>query len=340
MYLLKGAFLAFYWRLFSRVQSRFVYLLYGTTGFVIITYIITLTIHFTWCIPVHRNWTIPLSEFPGTSSIDNLTTLTVGSFLNITTDLMILILPLLIVQSFNMKRREKYGLSFIFAVGIMCVTASVVRYYKLYLPFDHLPVSIDGVRVSILWSTIEITTGMIAFCLPGFRMVLFRAYKRGRDTIRKKHWSIALSPAAEGIGSSDSQHPSTGSSGGKAKKKNLPRHPNTLLTADFVTLHTTISRADVGDPERGTVGYLPNALTSEGNSNAQIIAGVLLEGNYSSPDNPGGCDTTKQSSAYYSSPLPPPTSLKEDCEEYVLMPMQRVYDPSAARTGSRVNLRP
>ncbi|RPB18358.1 hypothetical protein L211DRAFT_815638 [Terfezia boudieri ATCC MYA-4762] len=255
LWLLKGAFLVFYWQLFSMVQSRLVYLLYGTTGFVVITYIIILTIHFTWCTPVYRNWTIPLSEFPGTSSINNLATLTIGSMLNIATDLMILILPLLIVKSFNLKRKEKYGLCFIFAMGIMCVTASVVRYYMLYLPFEYPPVTIDGVRVALLCGTLEMMTGMIAFCLPSFRMILYRAIK---NTIHHKPRPIALSHVPGGNGSY-CEPPNTGSSREKSKKKGLPRHPNTLLTADFLTHHTS-SREDKEDPERGTIVSPPNTL--------------------------------------------------------------------------------
>jgi len=287
---------------------------------------------------------MPLSEFPGTSSIDNLTTLTIGSFLNVATDLMIIILPLLVVQSFNLKRREKLGLCFIFAVGIMCVTASVVRYYKLYHPFNNLPASTEGVRVALLWSTVEITTGMIAFSLPSFRIVLFRAIKRGRDTICKKHRTITLPHVTGGNGPSDSKHPSTGNSREKAKKKDLPRHPNTLLTADFVTLHTTMSREDKGDPEQDTIMYPPKTLRCEGGGDVHLTIGVHPEGNYSSPDKSGEFNTIKQNPTYYRFPLPPPASFEEHSEEhseeYVLMPMQRAYDSSTARTGSRENLRP
>ena len=349
--------------MFSRVQSPLVYLLYGTTVVVIITYIIVLTIHFTWCTPVHRNWTVSLQEFPGTSSIDNLTTLTVGSFLNVATDLMILILPLLIVKSFNLKQREKWGLCFIFAVGVMCVTASVVRYYKMYVPFDHPPATVEGARVAFLWSTIEVTTGFIAFCLPSFRLVLFRAIKRGRDTIRNKHRSAAL-PHVAGTystkGYSNSKHPSIDSSGAKSKKKSLPRHPNTLLTTDFATLHPTMSREDNRDPrERGSIMYPPNALASGSGGGDAHIDIVYPEVNYSSPDKVNGiqvtncatslpedCDTAKKNTTYYRFPVPPSTPFAavsdagEHGDEYVLMPMQRAYDPSAVRAGSQENLRP
>lgn len=338
LWLLKSAFLAFYWRLFARVQWRFLYLLYGTTVVVAITYIIVLTIHFTWCTPVHRNWTIPLEEFPGTSSIDNLTTLTVGSFLNIATDLMILILPLLVIQSFKLRRREKLGLCFVFTMGIMCVTASVVRYYKMYIPFDHPSATMEGVRVAFLWSTIEVTTGFIAFCLPSLRLVLFRTVKRGRDMIRNKHRSAMSLPVAKECSSggySNSKHPNTGSSGAKSKRKNLPRHPNSLLTADFVTVHRSMNQGDKGDAmewDSSVYSHGPNGIWAT-NTTATSTSAARE------------CDTTKQDSTSYRSPSPPTPSAatstaKEHGEEYILMPMERAYHPLATHTGSRESLRP
>lgn len=182
-----------------------------------------------------------LEEFPQTSSIDSLVTLTIGSFLNITTDLVILILPLLTIQSFNLRRREKLGLCFIFSVGIMSVVASVVRYVVMYLPFRHPPATMQGVRVSFLWSTLEMLTGFTAFCLPSFRVFLFKAFSKGGKSVTSgrsrqkagRHHDEGYS--SEGYSDPKNQRPPE-RPGGKPKRKNLPRHPNSLLTADFVAL--------------------------------------------------------------------------------------------------------
>ncbi|KAF8429295.1 hypothetical protein EV426DRAFT_703090 [Tirmania nivea] len=289
LWLLKGAFLAFYWRLFFRVQSRLIYLLYGTTVVVIITYIITLTIHFTWCTPVYLNWTTSLADFHGTGSIDNVTTLTIGSFLNVATDIMIFILPLLIVQSFNLKRRERWGLCFIFAVGTLSITASVVRYYELYAPFGHPLASIKDVWVALLWSTVEIMAGFIAFCLPSFRIVLFRAIRRWRDSNHSKSRSNTLPHVEGGHGLANVNHLSTGFSGAKSEGRNLPRH-HTSLTADIINPHTNMSRETKGQPTEGV--HPPNALTCEGDDDIQICSEIASEGNYSFSDEPNNIPVT------------------------------------------------
>ena len=233
-----------------------------------------ITVHFTWCTPVHRNWTMPLEEFPHTSSMDSVVTLTIGSFLNITTDLVILVLPLLIIQSFNLQRREKLGLCFIFLVGIMSVAASVVRYVVMYIPFQHPPATMQGARVSFFWSTLEVLTGFVAFCLPSFRVVLFKAFSKGRTSSGGKQKASLKGYSSEGHSDPKNQNSPT-RLGGRPKKKNLPRHPNSLLTADFVALDSLRSM----DEEAALVGqhsvvHLPITVPRDTSESLQIQSGI------------------------------------------------------------------
>ncbi|KAF8467400.1 hypothetical protein BDZ91DRAFT_762839 [Kalaharituber pfeilii] len=290
LWLLKGAFLAFYWRLFCRVQSRFVYLLYGTSFLCCVTYIIVITIHFTWCTPVHRNWTSTLEEFPRISSINSLTTLTIGSFLNIGTDIMIIILPLLIIRTYNLQRKEVFGLCFIFTVGIMCITASIVRYVVMYTPYKSPPATMEGVRTAFFWTTLEIVTGFIAFCLPSFRIIFLDLVKRGRSVLSKGHPSgLGNSSYSKGSKNSiDYKKSGNGTSGSKGRKKPLPRHPNTLLTEDFITLNT-LGGNDLDEElaifqTRAKSPSLPTAAVTRDN-NAPAHVGIIPEPHNEEPPN-------------------------------------------------------
>ncbi|KAI5811300.1 hypothetical protein DFH27DRAFT_20296 [Peziza echinospora] len=255
LWLLKGAFLAFYWRLFARTKTRFLYLLLISSIVTFITYVIVITIHFTWTNPASSNWTSSLEDFPKISSMNSLTTLTIGSFLNIGTDLMILLLPLLIIRSYNLKRREKIGLTFTFAVGTFSVAASVVRYVILYQPYKYPPATLSGLRQAYFWSTLEVVTGLFAFSLLSFRPVLMRALKKGKKKVAERHSRLSRS-----TGHADSSNKecnimseSKASSafggidlelGGEGKRGKRPaKHPSALLTEDMISLtDTTKSR--------------------------------------------------------------------------------------------------
>lgn len=56
LWVLKGAFIAFYWGLFSKVQTRLRYLLYGTIVAVAGTFVALVVMYLCWCTPIERNW--------------------------------------------------------------------------------------------------------------------------------------------------------------------------------------------------------------------------------------------------------------------------------------------
>lgn len=175
---------------------------------------------------------------------------------------------------------------FVFVVGIMCVTASVVRYVIMYIPFKSPPATMQGVRVSFLWSSLEVLTGFIAFCLPSFRLVFLRAIKRGKETCSNKRRSTGKNAGGYSSGGlSDSKHPSIGSTGARSKKKSLPRHPNTLLTEDFVTLNTIQSGDEEAQTfERNSIAYPPVAVTGDGGGWQSTHIGVSPERDLSQSD--------------------------------------------------------
>ena len=347
MWLLKGAFLAFYWCLFSRIDSRFIYLLYVASAITVSTFIVVITIHFAWCLPVHRNWTSTLEEFAEISSINSLTTLTIGTFLNVFTDFIILLLPLLIIKSFNLKRREILGLCFIFFLGLFCVAASVIRYVVMYIPYKYPPATMGGVREAFLWSTVELVVGLIAFCLPSFRAVLWDAFQRKRA---KRPPPLAGSGSI--VGDSDPKGTSSGRS--RNRKKRLPRHPSSLSTIDFVTtlnasrdeemsldqLTSRYSDAEEYKPVQGNSQGMARSPTTTATTTTTTTHFPPPQGDAQAalnyyPQLPSSTNNSRHGSL---NQIRPPQHLytrsydfQADIQqnEYPLAPIQRIYDPEA-----------
>ncbi|MCJ1305691.1 hypothetical protein MMC08_008507 [Hypocenomyce scalaris] len=80
-------------------------------------------------------------------------------------DFLILALPMPLIRSLHLPRRQKYGLIIVFALGgFVCVT-SILRMTTL----DPASKSADqtyGTLISTTWTTVEADTGIICACLP------------------------------------------------------------------------------------------------------------------------------------------------------------------------------
>ncbi|PGH04418.1 hypothetical protein AJ80_08529 [Polytolypa hystricis UAMH7299] len=90
---------------------------------------------------------------------------------NIVTDIVILILPLPVIQTLRLPKRQKYGLMLIFTLGIFVCATSIIRMTTLNLSSRSLDQS-AGTLVSTLWTIVEANTAIICACLPMIRCTL------------------------------------------------------------------------------------------------------------------------------------------------------------------------
>lgn len=56
LWVLKAAFLALFWGLFQKLNSRIRYYLYAAIGITIVTFITMITTVLAWCHPIQNNW--------------------------------------------------------------------------------------------------------------------------------------------------------------------------------------------------------------------------------------------------------------------------------------------
>ena len=92
--------------------------------------------------------------------------------------------PLLVIRSYKLQRSERYAFAFIYVIGGLSPLASVLRYTCIRMGYVYNPAAlVKGVEVNFgadtvtldemikFWTTLECTTGIIAFCLPSLRRV-------------------------------------------------------------------------------------------------------------------------------------------------------------------------
>ncbi|PGH02044.1 hypothetical protein GX51_04856 [Blastomyces parvus] len=108
-----------------------------------------------------------------------------GSFASdITTDLLIMILPVRLILNLRISRARKIAAAALFSVGVLCMIASIIRLVQIG---SKTGVHNPNVQWISLWGSVEATTAIIVGCLPTFRF------------LRKTSSSNTPSPANKGL---------------------------------------------------------------------------------------------------------------------------------------------
>ncbi|KAF4448383.1 hypothetical protein F53441_8191 [Fusarium austroafricanum] len=96
--------------------------------------------------------------------------------LDVTTDLMIMALPITVLPSLQLDKKKKIGLGIAFSLGIIIIAVAVVRMSQI----------IDGNRVDIIglaiWGAVETATALIVGSLPALKGLLTRGIKKYTST--------------------------------------------------------------------------------------------------------------------------------------------------------------
>ncbi|KAJ4352323.1 uncharacterized protein N0V89_007671 [Didymosphaeria variabile] len=191
----KAAFLAFYYSIFSSQGTRTQIGLAAACIFTAATFLLHMFLIAFWCTPISLNWSPPPGEHL-CSAVHSMSSVTVSTFTNITTDLVILSIPISTLLASKLNRTQRAGLAFVFLMGSVSILAALVRFICLKLvqstPRASITHTID------VWALVEIVSSILAVCLPSLRTFMRR---RG---LRRPDGAIRLvSQPSSGVNSMD-----------------------------------------------------------------------------------------------------------------------------------------
>ncbi|KAH7398470.1 hypothetical protein BKA66DRAFT_453184 [Pyrenochaeta sp. MPI-SDFR-AT-0127] len=179
----KAAFLAFYYSIFSLQGRRTRIALFSACLFTLATFLTHMFLIAFWCSPVSSNWSPP----PGQSlcsAVHSMESVTISTFTNIATDLVILSIPISTLMKANLGKSERAGLVFIFFMGSVSVLAALIRFICLKLvqstPRASITHTID------VWALVEIVSSILAVCLPSLRMFVRRHGRSGHAKLASR----------------------------------------------------------------------------------------------------------------------------------------------------------
>lgn len=101
---------------------------------------------------------------------------------DILTDIMIMLLPLRLIPTLQVNRRQKIGLAGVFCVGIMVIAAAIARLTQIIGQARTDPVGLA------VWGIVESSVSVIVGSLPALKSLLSRTMER---TLRQGHTPYA-----------------------------------------------------------------------------------------------------------------------------------------------------
>ncbi|KAH7350484.1 hypothetical protein BKA66DRAFT_516356 [Pyrenochaeta sp. MPI-SDFR-AT-0127] len=120
------------------------------------------------CVPIHAFWTREAAR-----CINQFAMWFTNAAINILTDFAIIILPIPVIRSLNLGRRQKTALIAIFAVGGFVCIVSILRLQSLVAISNSLDPTYDNPPAAT-WSSVETNVGIICSCLPLLRPLVNR----------------------------------------------------------------------------------------------------------------------------------------------------------------------
>ncbi|KAI1272085.1 hypothetical protein F5Y07DRAFT_313446 [Xylaria sp. FL0933] len=186
----KFALIAFFANVMRLMDTRVARLF---LGFAVIyttsTFVLHITLLTRWCDPVSKNWNI---DGELCSAVHDIRSVTISTVANISTDLVILSLPVFALTTLSRERRahttetritksEWSGFALVIAVAALSISAALARWITLNavrnVPKANITHTID------VWALVEIVASLLAVCLPTLRSFVRRSRIESRRRV-------------------------------------------------------------------------------------------------------------------------------------------------------------
>ncbi|KAK1673226.1 hypothetical protein BDP55DRAFT_227797 [Colletotrichum godetiae] len=195
--LIKASILFLYLRLFPFEWFRIA--LWGTQVFNLVIGVLFLLLGIFQCNPVHLAWTVWKHDSRSQGTCMSIVNIGIAhGAIQVGLDIWMIALPLLQVQSLNLKWEKKSSLVVMFSLGLFLTATSSVR-LKLLTDYHQ---GTDNFTVNSLpvatWSVIEIGVGIFTACTPSIRQFFRIFILRRRDGRASLHSDSSPGRASRG----------------------------------------------------------------------------------------------------------------------------------------------
>ncbi|KAJ4296797.1 hypothetical protein N0V90_006845 [Kalmusia sp. IMI 367209] len=256
----KGCLLILYSRLTMSLRHNKI--VKFVTWYVIASFIIMEALWFVWCRPFHNYWKVPSPELNCSAETNHMIT---NAVLNISSDIMIIALPMPVLIGSQLPLKRKLTLCGVFALGSFTILAAILsKYYSLGSPYGtqwiywyirEVSTAIITANLPLTWTLLQRIFGMSNFYSRSrssnartgeatgqarFRSTYGNLTSRTRDTKEKK----PRDPHAIDISPSESQEQINGEYGFQLK---IWQHQEVQVTSEEIVANDHSSISDKSD---------------------------------------------------------------------------------------------
>ncbi|KAJ5661187.1 uncharacterized protein N7484_000559 [Penicillium longicatenatum] len=159
---LKGVLLCLYWKLTQGTRTQ--KLVLAAVGFCIVSWLACILTHICVCTPITHNWQI--KPYAGDNCTLRPPLYVVVAVLNVMSDVMIMVIPILMLGKLQVAFQRKIILALMFTSGVFIMICTVLRCYYSLGDISNLP-------LALRWADRESFVAAIVVSLPGIKP-LFR----------------------------------------------------------------------------------------------------------------------------------------------------------------------
>jgi len=176
LWFIKAAFLSFFFSLYPYLPRWQQLMLWIVTGYIIVTGAVVFITQFAWCKPFNTNWSNNFSV--RCDFMEDVQGVIIQSWANITSDIMILIIPIYTFRSLNLPKPEQYALWVVLIIGLVSPVMALCRFVVLYeVARDPAMFGLSLLRANLAWALLEGFMANAAFFLPALRVFIRRKGK-------------------------------------------------------------------------------------------------------------------------------------------------------------------
>ncbi|OJJ44688.1 hypothetical protein ASPZODRAFT_153585 [Penicilliopsis zonata CBS 506.65] len=181
IFITKLSILLLYLRAFAPARrSKTGFCIHSLLWFNLLFYLADTFVKIFECTPREKIWK---PDIPGHCTNIKITFF-VASVINVFSDVVILLLPMICVSRLQMRRAKKVGICIVFAAGIFGCVSSVMRVvvsiknsHAVDKTYDWFP--------EFLWTTAEVASGIVASCLPALPSFLRHFFQKASSRFSK-----------------------------------------------------------------------------------------------------------------------------------------------------------
>ncbi|KAK2739760.1 hypothetical protein FQN57_006457 [Myotisia sp. PD_48] len=187
VYAIKASFLALMWRIVQNL-TIFRRLWWAISIFIGLLYLVSIALEPINCAKMYKGGCLAPHDIQR-----NLITLRLGTAFDITTDVLVMGLPISFILRSKLPLSQKLGLVALFSLGFGIITISVVRIIALNNESHH-----PSITWKTYWGIIESTIAVITSCFASFKSLLTQR-KRSRGSSNQYQYQYPRIPVSTRI---------------------------------------------------------------------------------------------------------------------------------------------